>query len=485
MSFVLQMAWIALSSSYPMLFDEEYHVGIIDIYSRQLGPFITSQPPEAAFHGDITRYSSYFFHYLMSFPYRLIAVFTQDLMTKVIIMRFICIALVIIGVWLFRKVILNFGVSKATANAVILIFTLIPMVPFALCQVNYDALVFALLPLLLYFSQKASQPSDRQVWYIILLGITSGFAAVTKFTTLPVIFACIIFVGTYLYRQHKTTVLKVLWRQVRLVPRLQLVIASLFLVISLGLFVERYVVNLVTYHSIEPTCDVLHTDAECLQYTVYQRNSDLKKAYQANPHKLWNPIQYSVLYWIPHVFDDSFVTGTYVYPTNQPTTAIRTLPPDLSANAGNPLLRFTGWAVFVVSVLVVIVASVRCRLVPQRLFYLFGLVIIIYSAALWLKNYTDYLSLGSPVAAQGRYYICLLIPMLLIVVLCFKQLVKDVRAYPYIFLISVLFLLTQSGGVSSFVLYSNPKWYWFRDQQAITQVNTAARKIIRPLIIFH
>ncbi len=54
------MAWIAVSAIYPMLFDEEYHLGIIEIYSHQLSPFITVQPPEAAFHGDITRYGSYF-----------------------------------------------------------------------------------------------------------------------------------------------------------------------------------------------------------------------------------------------------------------------------------------------------------------------------------------------------------------------------------------------------------------------------------------
>jgi nitrate/nitrite transporter NarK len=38
--FFIEMAWIALSAIYPMLFDEEYHLGIIDIYARQISPFI-------------------------------------------------------------------------------------------------------------------------------------------------------------------------------------------------------------------------------------------------------------------------------------------------------------------------------------------------------------------------------------------------------------------------------------------------------------
>ena len=93
--FFAEMAWIALSAIYPMLFDEEYHLGIIDIYARQISPFIASQPAEASFHGDITRYGSYLFHYLISFPYRFISIFTDDLPTKIIALRFNCIGIVI------------------------------------------------------------------------------------------------------------------------------------------------------------------------------------------------------------------------------------------------------------------------------------------------------------------------------------------------------------------------------------------------------
>jgi hypothetical protein len=480
--FIVQMAWIALSSSYPMLFDEEYHLGIIDIYSRQLSPFITSQPPDAAFHGDITRYSSYFFHYLMSFPYRVISLFTHDIMTKVIIMRFLCIGLVVVGVWFFRKVLLEFKLSKATTHTAIFIFTLIPIVPFALSQINYDALIFVFIPLLIYLSQKATNTTNRQAWYAALFGIISGFAAVTKFTVLPIILGCFIFIATCLYRQHHKKLAKVLFAQLRLISRPQCIVMSILLVISMGLVAERYAVNLVTYGSIEPKCDELHASDECSQYTVYRRDKGLRQSYQSTPHNLMNPIQYSENYWVPHIFDDFFVTGTYVNQTPTAVTNLRTLPTTLSANAGNPLLRISAWALFGVSIVVILVAGVKRKLVPARMFYLFGIIFVIYSLASWLKNYGDYLNLGSPVAAQGRYYVWFLIPVLAMVAVAVKQLIKDVRVYALIVLISLV-LLTQGGGVGSYILYSNPKWYWFRDHHVIEQANNTARQILQPPII--
>jgi hypothetical protein len=43
--FVVEAAWFALTAQYPMAFDENYHFGIIQIYSHQWLPFITKVPP--------------------------------------------------------------------------------------------------------------------------------------------------------------------------------------------------------------------------------------------------------------------------------------------------------------------------------------------------------------------------------------------------------------------------------------------------------
>ena len=75
--FVLQALWFALSALYPMAFDEEVHFGIINIYAHQWSPFLAGQPAGADSFGAIARDPSYLFHYLMSFPYRLLEQITR------------------------------------------------------------------------------------------------------------------------------------------------------------------------------------------------------------------------------------------------------------------------------------------------------------------------------------------------------------------------------------------------------------------------
>lgn len=480
--FALQMAWIALSHIYPMLFDEEYHLGIIDIYSRQISPFITAQPPEAAFHGDITRYSSYLFHYLMSFPYRVVSLFTADLMTKVIVLRFLCIVLVTVGLWLFRRVLLNFGVSRTVAHSVLLVFTLIPLVPFALAQINYDALVFLLVPLMLYLTQKASLKSSGQARHIILLLVTGSFGALTKFTVLPIWLGCLAYVGICLWRQYRGGILKTLVRQYKLTGRLKIIVVSLVLVLAGGLLIERFGLNVARYHALEPSCEELHTTEECLKNTVFRRNFTWQQRYQTEAYTLLNPLEYTVYYWVPHIFSDLFVTAALIYPDKN-DMSLRSLPGAIEGSPGNIVLRVAGWVTLAAAFAVVFIAIARRRFRRQNIVVLSGLILVIYSASLWIKNYGDYLNIGTPVAAQGRYYIPLLILILCIVAMAFKEVIKNPKVYVSVLVISLL-LLSQGGGVGNYMLYSNKSWYWPKNERAIETANLAARRVLRTFTPF-
>ncbi len=475
--FFLQMAWIALSAIYPMLFDEEYHLGIIEIYSRQLGPFIASQPPEAAFHGDITRYSSYFFHYLMSFPYRFITLFTSDLTTTVIIMRFLCIGMVMAGFWLFRKVLLNFGLSRPISHGILLIFTLIPLVPFALAQINYDSLLFLLVPLMIYLSQAALRTSEKQAWSVALLLGVSCVAVITKFTALPIVLGCVLFVAFGLWRRRGSNTANTLARQYLALPRLKLILTSCFVLLSLGLVTERYALNIVSFRALEPACDRLHSTDDCLQYTVFRRNETWRQNYEAQPHKLMSPIEFTKNYWAPHIFGDFFVTAAFVYEDKKEMT-LRTLPTDLQASAGNRVLITAGWVALSLSLVLLVFTAVRRNLKPAPLFGLTFLILIIYASAHWMKNYSDYLTIGSTTAAQGRYYIPLLILVLACVAVSLRQLFPSLRVRLVIFAICLL-LLTQGGGVANYMLYSNKGWYWSAHEQTIEAANKNAQRALR------
>jgi hypothetical protein len=123
-------------------------------------------------------------------------------------------------------------------------------------------------------------------------------------------------------------------------------------------------------------------------------------------------------------------------------------------------------------------AGITRRLAPRRFFMLFGLLFVVYSAALWLRNYSDYLHIGTPVAAQGRYYIWLLIPVIAMVALAIRALFTSTALSIGVFVISLL-LLTQGGGVANYILYSNKGWYWPRYEQGIDRANATARHILR------
>src|ERR1700733_14621302 len=95
--FLVEAVWIAVSGRYPMAFDEDFHLGIIQIYAHHLSPFFASQPPNADAYGAVARDPSYLYHYLMSFPWRLITALTHNFVAQVIFMRMFSVAFFAIG----------------------------------------------------------------------------------------------------------------------------------------------------------------------------------------------------------------------------------------------------------------------------------------------------------------------------------------------------------------------------------------------------
>src|SRR3954469_13979749 len=90
---VVQALWIALSGRYPMAYDEDFHLGVIRLYSHHLSPFWNGHPAGGDAFGAVARDPSYLYHYLMSFPYRLISFITSSQMAQVLVLRFINIGL--------------------------------------------------------------------------------------------------------------------------------------------------------------------------------------------------------------------------------------------------------------------------------------------------------------------------------------------------------------------------------------------------------
>src|SRR5690348_13109817 len=102
--FGLESLWIAISAAYPMAFDEDFHFGLIKIYSHHWLPFLSGQPEGADAFGAVARDPSYLYHYLMSFPYRLISFCTGNETAQVVFLRLLNIMLFGTALVLFRRV---------------------------------------------------------------------------------------------------------------------------------------------------------------------------------------------------------------------------------------------------------------------------------------------------------------------------------------------------------------------------------------------
>lgn len=483
--FFIEMAWIALSAIYPMLFDEEYHLGIIDIYARQISPFINSQPTEASFHGDITRYGSYLFHYLMSFPYRTISIFTDDLPTKIIAMRFICIGIVIGGFVFWRNVLIRFGVSKSLTHIVLFIFTLIPLVPFTLSQINYDSLVFLCVPLIFYLATRSTETEKRQpLWIIYFVGV-SALASLVKFTILPIAFGTAIYILISLYQKDGKKIFKKQIDVFKKLPKNIKIISLIFLSLALFLFIERYGVNLVSYHAIEPKCHKIHSRESCMEYTVWRRDTTWKEANDKKNKPRNDALTYTTTYWAPHIFNDFFITAAFIYkePRQFEIRYLPSGPGSMQTSVGNKVLRYGGWAMLAMSIIAVILSSRYLWREYRHLSLITATILAIYIFSLWIRNYTDYLNIGAGTAAQGRYFIPLLIPIFAVVAISFDHIFKKIWQKT-IFIIICALLLSQGGGAMNYILYSNSKWYWPDNNSLITSVNKSAQKFLRVFIRF-
>jgi hypothetical protein len=480
--FAAQSVWIALSARYPQAFDEQFHFGIINIYSYHLSPFLNSQPPGADQFGAITRDPSYVYHYLMSFPLRLVRLFTDSLTTQIISLRLINVALLGSSLFVFRKLFRLVKSSEALTNSILFCFVLTPVVPLLASQINYDNLMVPLTALAVYWTAKFSlQTRDTKQWHWRTLARIVGLclvASLVKYAFLPVFFALVIW-------------LLVDWRRVRRLdpraPRITLptsgrqylVLAgyALFIVIAGSLFVQRYGVNLVRYHTPIPECNQVLSVQACQAYGPWARN------YQFAQQTVHLPVDQIATYpfvWLYHSMGELIFTISSNF--NDSGT--------IDYHVGTQLIIIEVLAWSVLGLGTAAVAYYARRLWQDRTLRLFGLVIFVYVAALGGQNYLDYIHLGYPVAIHGRYLLPILPLVYLIVARAFRYALQDIplhrvsiatRKLSATGLVTAL-LLFEGGGFVTYIVRSDPSWFWPQSSKAQT-VNFKARTILKPLVL--
>ncbi len=470
--FVAESLWVACSADYPMAFDEDFHLGIIKIYSHHWLPFLSAQPQDAAQFGPVQHDPSYLYHYLMSFPYRLLTHLTASQTLQIICLRCINIALFALAIVLFRRLLRRTGTSPAFTNVALLLLVLIPIVPLLAGQINYDNLMLpvvawvCLLTLTIYNELREGRVDVRS---IALLAVACMLGSLVKYPFLPIAVVAVLFVtGTalWMYRRRWAELPGAVRAGYRRLSKRMAIALLAAVIISAGLFVQRYGVNLALYHNPVPTCDTVLNEDECLSYGPWARDYELE---QAKDTLIVNksPVQYS-WWWVQALHMRLF------FMINGPKDGYHNYLP-------MPIIADTAAVIIVGGTLAVIVYAKRTFRGQPYLWFLLG-ASVVYGVSLWLVDYGHYMDTGNVVAVNGRYLLPVLLPLAIIygrALSCALRrwpLAKPVMAG----LAIVLFL--QGGGVISFIVRSNQHWYWQTNSLPL-HANNGARRVLAPLVV--
>ena len=467
--FVIEALWIAFSAIYPMAFDEDFHLGIIQIYASHLSPFLTEHPANADAYGAITRDPSYLYHYLMSFPYRALTHIFDSQTQQIIALRIMNVAMFAYALMIFRRLLLRMTQSRAFTHVAIAIFILIPIVPQLAAHINYDNLLMigvawsCLLATDIHRQFTARHIDIRSIGALVAICLLTS---VVKYAFLPIFFGIFVFLA---YDAVRTGAWRLLWsgsreniRHMAWVSRI-----GLLAVVLLGcvLFVQRFGINTVRYHNPIPDCDQVLSIDHCSAYGPWNRDHLLA---QSKGEVNANPAAYT-LSWIKGLWWRLF------FAINSPTRNYTNYPP-------LPFPAITALAL-PASILVLMIIFWRRFLTGQPLLLFAGIVTVIYCGTLWIQDYDMFTETGQPVAINGRY---LLPVLLLIAALGWRawQLLAERWKAPLLKPVAatvVLLCFLQGGGVFTFIMRSDPSWYW--PNQRIIQANTDAQRVLGPIII--
>jgi hypothetical protein len=472
---IIGAGWMALTASYPMAFDEGFHVSVIKVYAQHLSPILNTSLPSYAQYGGLVHDPSYLYHYLMSFPFRLISLFTENDIYQVIFIRFINIGIFVAGLFAFRRLLTRVGISSALTHLSLLLLVLLPVTPFLAATVNYDNLLFLMVPITLSIAYtcitsitKKGQLSAKSLALLISVGALSSLV---KYAFLPIFVAIVLYIVIILIRSKKrTSIAKSIWvsfKQFKLSVKVSLI---LLLTVASGLFLQRYAVNIIEYHNINPDCSKVQTVDDCLTYGPWARNYKLQKAAVDNDSSVAVIDQLSFpLNWAHDMIYRLYFAINY----------------DFREYAPMPLPIAMAYIVGGIGIILAI-ASRRAIFAVNRHIWLFVAVIVIYTTSLFYVNFTEYLKFDTMVAINGRYFILLLPLVFVILGLAYRRFItkfwprRQTVIKVSMAVVAVLISL-QGGGSLTYLIYSKSVWYIPNDP--LTSFNVAAQKVTTTLVI--
>lgn len=350
--------------------DESFHYGIIRAYAKQYSPIVTAQTDESvAEANDVIRLPSYFYHYLMSYPFRVLDSLSLSDREVLVVLRFINVGLGLVTLVILKRL-LDRITKPVAALAATALFGLLPITLITFGGLNYDNLMlpitFTSLWLLLAIRQKAD--AVKVVLFLALLGI----GGVVKFTFLPIALVEFCYLVYLLVRQPER--LRVLATAFR---RMSLVLGATLLLFlgTTTLFAERYGTNILRYGSLNPPCEALHSLQACLEFPLNKRNHT---AEHSGVEAQKNVIVYGATDWYKNMVRGLLYPSSFLF------------------------LRYVIF-VLVIASAVAIVWFRRLGYMHREFGYFVLLLALFYITTIFVDDFRKYVQFGQPYAINGRY----------------------------------------------------------------------------------
>ncbi len=372
--FILQASFMAFTTRGGIAPDEGAHMRTIAVYAENgASPFIKNQPEGTYQLGALTRSTSYMYHYIMSFQYRLLPD-SWSPQAQLVTLRLSNIIFTTAGLIVLLQTLRRLTKNGIVQNMTLFMMSNTLMFVFLAASVNYDNLLFLAANISLYYFVKLwSSFSLRDT---LKFSSSLIFASLVKYTFLPLggtLLLLLIF-------KHRSGIKDTLQSSKTEIKRHRkpVYILGVIFVILFGLFIERYVVNYVKYGNYKPQCDKVLSYEKCMSSALFRRNS----AFRSNPVNDRTPDLGFVIKWSARMKEGIFgILGhRFVDET--------------------PFVKY-GSALIFIWMLVALTRTVNKQ--DKLVFYLIA-IITVYTATILIHNYSLFQKSGVfGLALQGRY----------------------------------------------------------------------------------
>ena len=434
-AFVAQAVFFAAVINYKVPSDEEFHFTLTHMYaSRPIlsGPVIADQNSNFML-GDIQRLPSYMYHYLSSFYLRAVMIFSSNEAVQVFCLRLLnvffgCLCLIAL-VRLLRRI----GSSQLSANLVVAGLISTGMFVWVFAGITYDNL--AMLLFLVLLNQLIGLQKKLNIIPLLLSMSTALFLFLVKETYLPIVlFSFLLLVGWHMRQAGLKYLFLDLWKSTcnawtSVSTRRILIGVILLFILTFGLFSERYIQNYVVYGKTTPACNQVHSESECIQSSIYRRNTGQKKEFEAAKKvgggKLMN-IGTFARQWSILIYE-----RTFFYRGHQTTR-----PTDQSR-------RVAGLTMVFVGLIMVIGVWLGRSTRHYSLHFALGFITVGYILLVFFYNLNTYHYYGYPFAIQGRYLVPVLPFVYLAIIACWQRVYRNIyRTYRLLFVVITLCMIS-------------------------------------------